>query len=167
MTVSTGAILKGFHDQAAAMGMPAVASDFSIEIEGYESLWIVTKQCPWPVLSVEGEIEVPGPLGSRHLVPQQANYSFQGPIAFKETRGGAVEAALMDIIQNREALFNAKIYEGTPDRYLRYKYIEDCFIQVDPVDRDQESRAELLLLSGTLFGHYFGDVVQGNSTDYR
>lgn len=167
MTVSTGAILKGFHDQAVALGEPVIASDFSIEITGHESLWLIAKQCPWPVLSPEGEIEVPGPLGSRMVKPQQVNYSFQGPITIKEYRGGIGESMLLSLISNSEARFNAKIYEGTPDRYLRYKPVYNCFIQVDPVDRDQESRAELLLLSGTLFGHFFGEIVNGNSTDYR
>ena len=170
MTVSSSAILKGHYDQVRAQGDTVVTADFALEIVGHEGLWLRAHQCPWPVLSPEGEIEIPAPLGTRLFQPQQANYAFQGPVSFLEVRSGAAEAMLVSMIENSadgSATFDAKIYEGTPQRYLRYKPIYNAFIQVDPVDRDWESRGEGLRLAGTMFYHYFGEIVGGNSTDYR
>ena len=73
---------------------------------------------------------------------------------------------LVDIITNG-GTFNAKIYEGTPSKYLRYKSIRDCFMKIDDTDRDWENRSQPLLFSGTMFYHYYGEVSEGNSTDYR
>ena len=51
--------------------------------------------------------------------------------------------------------------------YLRYKRIEECFLQIDDPDRDWENRSQVLTFSGTMFYHYYGEVVSGNSSDYR
>jgi hypothetical protein len=74
---------------------------------------------------------------------------------------------LINFITRDRGYFDAKVYEGTPQQYLRYKPIYKCFIQVDDPDRDWENRSQALLISGTVFYHYFGEVVEGNSKDYR
>jgi hypothetical protein len=53
------------------------------------------------------------------------------------------------------------------DYYLRVKRIVDCFVQVDDPDRDWENRAQVLMITGTVFYHYFGETGAGNSNDYR
>lgn len=166
MTVSTTNILKGHYDATRAAGDKAINSDFAFEIEGFESSWLLVKQAPWPELSVQGEIEVPSPLGGTLWQPQQAKVAMQGPISLFETQAGTADKMLVDLI-TRGAYFNAKIYEGTPQKYLRVKRIEQCFVQIDSPDRDWENRSQVLTFSGTLFYHYFGDVKAGNSTDYR
>lgn len=166
MTVSNASYLKGFYDQTKALGQKAINSDFTFEIEGFEQTYLLAKQCPWPDVSVQGEIEVPSPLGSMIYEPQQVRTAHQGQVSFLETVAGTVDQTLVDIIANG-GTFNAKIYEGTPERYLRYKRIVNAFIQIDNPDRDWENRTQVLMFSGTMFFHYFGEVEQGNSTDYR
>jgi hypothetical protein len=166
MTVSTGNILKQFHDTAKASGAKVINSDFWLEIEGFEHIGLLTKQCPDPVLSTAGEIEVPMPLGSGAWQQQQLKPNGQGAISFMETTAATIDRALFDLIVNG-GVFNAKIYEGTPEHYLRGKLVQDCFIQLDSPDRDWENRSQILTKTGTLFYHYFGEEVAGNSNDYR
>jgi len=166
MALSNASYLKQFHDTAKASGSKIISSDFSLEIEGFESNWILTKQCPWPELSTAGEIEVPGALGSASWEMQQAKVNQQGAISFMETTAGSIDQMLVGLIASG-GKFNAKIYEGTPTKFLRAKRIEDCFIQVDNPDRDWENRSQILIFSGTMFFHYFGESIPGNSNDYR
>lgn len=166
MTVSNENYLKGFSDATRALGRKAINSDFTLEIEGYEGLYLLGKQCPWPVITVGGEIEIPTPLGGTIWEAQQVKTAQQGAVNFLETVAGDIDQMMVDLIRNG-GYFSAKIYEGTPQKYIRYKRIEDCFIQMDPVDRDWENRSQPLSFTGTMFYHYYGDVVDGNSKDYR
>ncbi|MCK9394236.1 MAG: hypothetical protein M0Q44_01430 [Methylobacter sp.] len=166
MTLSIPAQLKGFHQTAKAIGAKAVSSDFALEIEGHEDSWMLIKQGPWAMLSTGGEIEVPMPLGAGMWQQQQAKVHQQSPVSLMETTVGSVDQLLVNLIASG-GYFNAKIYEGTPQKYLRAKPIIDCFIQVDNPDRDWENRSQLLLVSGTIFFHYYGETIPGNSNDYR
>lgn len=166
MTVSTGNYLKGFHDQAQALGAKAISSDFAFEIEGFEQYWLLCKQAPWPELSPTGEIEVANPLGATLWQPQQLKVAHQGQISLMETVAGSIDQMMVNLITSNAARFNAKIYEGTPTRYLRAKRIQDCFLQLDNPDRDWENRSQVLMFTGTLFYHYFGEVMAGNSSTY-
>lgn len=166
MTVSTAAYLKGHYDAARAIGAKAISSDFAFEIEGFEQNWLLCKQAPWPEISPAGEIEVPMPLGSTAWQPQQVKIAQQGQITLIETVAGNIDNMLIDII-TKGGTFNAKVYEGTPQKYLRVKRIVDCFMQVDNPDRDWENRSQVLTFAGTLFFHYFGENGSGNSGDYR
>ncbi|PKF35558.1 hypothetical protein [Acinetobacter proteolyticus] len=166
MTVSTGNYLKGFADSTRAMGRKRINSDFTFEIEGFEGMYLLAKQCPWPELSSGGEIEIPTPVGGAVWEAQQVKTNQQGAVAFMETVAGDVDQMLVDIIRNG-GYFNGKIYEGTPQKHICYKRITDCFIQMDPVDRDWENRSQVLTFAGTMFYHYYGEVVDGNSKDYR
>lgn len=166
MTTSNANYLKTFYDATKALGNKVVNSDFSLEIEGFEQNYLLAKQCPWPDVSVAGEIEVPSPLGATLFEPQQLKVAKQGQVSFMETVAGSVDQMLVDIIA-KGGTFNAWIYEGTPTKYLRRKRIVDCFIQVDDPDRDWENRSQVLMFSGTMFFHYFGETESGNSEDYR
>lgn len=166
MTTSNGNYLKTFHDQTRALGRKSINSDFSFEIEGFEGVWLLAKQCPFPTLSSAGEIEIPTPLGSTMWEAQQTKVAQQGAVSFLETVAGDIDQTLIAILANR-SYFNAKVYEGTPQRYVRYKRFENCFLQLEAVDRDWENRAQPMLFTGTLFYHYYGETVSGNSTDYR
>ena len=166
MTISNAAYLKQFHDTSKAQGAKVINSDFALEIAGFEQNWILTKQCPWPTISTAGEIEISGPLGSAEWEAQQAKTNMQGAISFYETTAGQIDQMLLNILV-AGGKFDAKIYEGTPQKFLRAKRIVDCFIQVDSPDRDWENRSQPLLVSGTLFFHYFGEIIPGNSSDYR
>ena len=83
-----------------------------------------------------------------------------------ETMTGNVDKLLLALIADG-GTFDAKIYEGTPQNYLNVKKIWDCFIQLDNADRNWDDRSQIVTLTGTLFGHYFGEQETGNSKDYR
>ena len=173
MTVSNAAYLKGFYDTTKALGAKVISSDFTFEIEGFEGNYLLCKQAPWPELSPAGEIEVPTPLGATMWQPQQLKVAQQGQISMFETIAGSIDQMLVNLITrggtyaSGGATFNAKIYEGTPTKFLRAKRIVDAFIQMDVPDRDWENRSQPLTFSGTLFYHYFGEIIAGNSGDYR
>ena len=162
MAVSTGNYLKGFYTKTRAMGDKAINSDMAFEIEGFESHWLLAKQAPWAELSTAGEIEVPTPLGAALWQPQQAKVNQQGSITLMETVAGDIDDLLLNILTN-QGLFNATIYEGVPTNYIRKKKYYDCFIQMDPIDRDWENRSQILIFTGTLFYHYFGDIEKGSA----
>lgn len=173
MTVSNAAYLKGFYDTTRALGAKVISSDFTFEIEGFEGNYLLCKQAPWPELSSAGEIEVPTPLGATAWQPQQLKVAQQGQISMFETVAGNIDQMLVGLITrggtyaSGGGTFNAKIYEGTPQKFLRAKRIVDAFIQMDVPDRDWENRSQPLTFSGTLFYHYFGEIIAGNSGDYR
>lgn len=166
MTVSNASYLKGFYDQTKVLGQKIISSDFAFEIEGFESMWLLCKQAPWPQLSSAGEIEIPTPLGATMWQAQQLKIAQQGQVAFEETTAGSIDAMLLRIITNG-GTFNATVYEGTPDKYLSAKKFSDCFIILDNPDRDWENRSQVLQFSGTLFFHFFGEIIAGNSKGYR
>lgn len=166
LTVSSTQILKSHYDATRAAGDKAINADFAFEIDGFEQHWLLVKQAPWPELSTQGEIEIPSPLGGTLWQQQQIKTALQGPISLFETTAGSVDRMMLDLIR-RGGYFDAKIYEGTPNKYLRAKRIVDCFIQLDTPDRDWENRSQVLTFSGTLFYHYFGEVISGTSTNYR
>ena len=166
MTVSNAAYLKQFHDVTKSMGAKVISSDFTFEIDGFEQTYLLCKQAPWAEVSPGGEIEIPGPLGSGAWQPQQAKTHQQGQIALMETVAGSVDNMLINLL-TRGGIFNARMYEGTPQKFLRAKRYVDCFIQMDNPDRDWENRSQILLFTGTLFFHYYGEVIAGNSSNYQ
>lgn len=161
MTVSTPAYLAQSYAQAKALGNKAVSSDAMFVIDGFEHTRLLIKQFPWPMLSPAGEIEVPGPSGSKSWQPQQIETAQQGQITIYETEKGHTEAALAAILATG-GTFNATVYEGTMESYSRACRIVDCFINTDNPDRDWENRSQVLTISGTMFFHYFGDTLPGN-----
>lgn len=166
MALNSGSFLKRFHDEAAAQGARAINSDATMVIRGFDSLWMNIKQFPWPVVSSQGEIEVPGPLGTIHYEPQQSRTAFQGPVTLAETVAGIMDKALVDLLA-KGGKFDAILYEGTPESHLRSKPIYSCFFVIDAVDRDFENRSQPLVFNGTVFFHYFGEVRAGNSFGYQ
>lgn len=161
MAILTGKQLGDLHAQVTAKTIKAINSDFVFEVEGYEHMWLLAKQVPWPTLSTTGEIEVPGPAGSATWQPQVAKKNLQGPITLMENKAGEVDKMLLELL-TKGGIFNARVYEGvSPTNYSRYKPLKDCFIQCDPVDRDWENKGQILQFSGTLFYHYTGEVVEG------
>lgn len=163
MAINSGSYLKSFYDKTVAQGAKVVSSDFTMQIEGFDDLYLLCKQAPWPELSPQGEIEIYTPLGGMAYQPQQVKVAQQGQVSFYETVAGSMDQALVDLIANG-GTFNAKIYEGTPDSYLRVKTIHDCFMQIDAPDRDWENRSQSLMFSGTMFFHYFGECEEGNGS---
>lgn len=163
MTISAQKFLHGVYSGTRALGDKAVSSDGSLEIEGYEGLWLLTKQFPYPVSSVGGEIEIAMPMGMNSVQPQQIKIAHQGQVMFYETTAGHISDALLNLLKTG-ARFNAKVYEGTPDSFIKAKRIVDCFMVIDDPDRDFENRSQALTIGGTIHYHYFGEEIVGNRT---
>ena len=166
MTVSNDRYLKTFYTATQNLGYKEISSDFSLELVGYEEMYLLCSQAPDPTLTSAGEIEVPSVLGSSRFQPQQVKVAQQGSITFMETMKGHVSSTLLSIIADG-GTFDATLYHGTPTSYLRKKQIWDCFLQLDNPDRNLDDRSQILKFSGTIFYHYFGEVSEGNSKDYR
>lgn len=156
MTVSNEAYLKSVFDSTVALGDKVVSSDAQFVIEGHENLSLLMKQFPWPILSSQGEIEVPGPAGSKTWQAQQIATAIQGPFSSFETAAGQIQDMLKAINDNG-GYFNARVYEGTPENPKRSARLKKCFLVLDQVDRDFENRAQLMMISGTIHYHYHGE----------
>jgi hypothetical protein len=156
-SVKSGDFLKGMYNSIKKLGNKAVSSDSVMIIDGFEDISLLIKQFPWPTLTPQGEIEVPTPLGGGLWQPQQVKVNQQGAIMIAETEDGIVADFLNELNANQGGIFDAKMYEGTPDEHTRLVRIQDCFFQMDNPDRDHENRSQILAYSGTLFFHYFGD----------
>ena len=143
------------------MGDKSVNSDAYFEIEGQDDLALLTKQFPFPTLGVTGEIEVASPMGAAMWQPQQLKVNQQGQISFYESVSGRVQKFLEDVVA-KGGLFQATVYEGTPDRFHRAYKLRDCFFQPDNPDRDWENRSQITMINGTLFFHFFGEKIPSN-----
>jgi len=163
MTVSNATYLKQLYETANAIGQKAISSDAMIEFTGFESMALTVQGFPWPVLSSGGEIPVPMPLGIEQNIPQQAKINQQGAVTIQETVVGSGANMLLQMIA-AGGRFNGKVYNGTTDQYRFYLNIVDCFLVCEPAERNWDARGSILTLSGTLFYHYFGEVVPGNIT---
>jgi hypothetical protein len=162
MSVTNADVLKGYYTGVRALGDKSINSDAWFEIVGFEKIGLLTKQFPWPVLSSLGEIEIPGPNGLVMGQAQQLKTFHQGSISFSETVTGMMHSFTRDVITKNGGVFDANVYEGTPDRFYRGVKIRQCFLQLDNVDRDWENRSQVTMLNGTLFFHFFGEVIPGN-----
>ncbi|NDI85061.1 hypothetical protein [Undibacterium crateris] len=161
MTISALNLLKGTYGSIRAMGDKVISSDGALEIEGFEDMWMLTKQFPWPVMSSGGEIEIPMPMGMNSTQPQQTKIYHQGAITLFETTANHVSAMMLSQLRSG-ARFNAKVYEGVPESFIRAKRIVDCFLVLDNPDRDWENRSQVMTITGTIHFHYFGDDIPGN-----
>lgn len=163
MTISSNDVLRGYYNAKQAVGAPSINSDAWFEIEGHEDLALNTKQFPWPTVGTFGEIEVPSPMGGMYYEGQQLKTAQQGPITFSETVTGRVMRFMNDIVATG-GKFNANVYEGTPDRFVRGYKLVGCFFVPDQTDRDWENRSQITLINGTLFFNYFGQTLAPNAT---
>lgn len=143
-----------------ALGAKLNAGDATFEPMGFAGIYLLVKQFPHPKISGGAEIEVPFAGGGKYFDQQPMDTSFQGQITFLETEAGTVQAFAREVLL-AGGFFDAKIYEGTPLFYSRAYLLERCFFKLDPSDRDWENRGQVLQLSGTLFGNYFGKEFPG------
>jgi hypothetical protein len=156
VTISSAAYLKSAFDATTALGDKAVSSDATFEIVGYEGMSLLVKSFPWPVLSPQGEIEVPMPLGQARNQPQQIKTHFSGSVTMMETVNGTINDTLLSLLKTG-AYFDAHAYEGTAANYTRKLPLYKCFFVIDPAERDWENRSQVLMLTGQLYANYFGD----------
>lgn len=161
MAINSAAYHQDNFRLTLALGDKLNAGDATFSPEGFEGLYLLVKQFPHPSISSGAEIEVPQAGGGKYWDQQPIETAFQGQITFLETSAGSVKQFARDVLASG-GYFNVRIYEGTPDRHLRSYKLERCFFKLDPSDRDWENRSQVLQLSGTLFGSYFGVETPGN-----
>lgn len=156
MSVSQPDYLNSLFQTSIAMGEKAINSDAYFEIVGHEEKSLMIKQFPWPVMSVGEAIEVAMPMGINSARPSQYKAYQQGAVTFYETKAGTANELFRDLI-SKGGVFEAYVYEGTPENYTRRCRIRQCFVVMDNPDRDWENRTQILMVSGTLHFHYFGE----------
>lgn len=160
MSVSKPDYLRALYNAKSAAGQPSINSDATLQIVGYESILLQTKQFPWPVIGPSGEIEQAGPMGITTVLPAQLKIAQQGAITFTETSNGTIHAFMSNVARNR-AVFDANAFEGTPDYFVRGYRLRDCFFVPDQADRDWENKMQLTQITGTLHFHFFDESIPG------
>jgi hypothetical protein len=162
MAVSNAGLLKDIHSKTGALAPKAIASDFMAVIKGFENHKFLIRQIPWPVLATGEAMEVPGPLGLVEWQPTQAKTHQQGALVLMETVDGMVDNMLIALLL-QGGTFEMTAYEGTDEVFTRAKRYHKCSLSAEPVDRDWESRQQPMQINGTLFYHYYGDDIDGNT----
>jgi len=145
-----------------ALGDPLIAADAVLVPSGFEAVHCLIKNFAMPVVSSAGEIEHALPAGGMGYKQQPLRCSFTSAVQIKETSTFAAQTFIRDVI-NAGGYFDARIYEGTLEKYLRTYRLRSCFLTLEPAERDWENRGMLLYYSGSIFGHYFGETEPGNT----
>jgi len=144
-----------------ALGEKLNAGDMAFEPVGFNGMYLLIKQFPYPFVAGGEAIEVPEPGGSVGWQQAPLKTAFQGPFAMQETVAGTSRQFFSDVLA-AGGYFDAKIYEGTPGRNTASYLIEQAFVSMDAPDVDWENRLTLLLLSGTISYRFFGKRIAGN-----
>jgi hypothetical protein len=157
MSVSPADLLAKNYKTAQALGQKEAQCDAYFEIEGYENLKFLAKTFPRPVLASAGTLESYLPNGVKVQQPQQLQVAQTHEVSFYVTRGGQVEKAL-NALNNSGGIFQAIVHLGQVDKPYASYPLTDCFIaEISPLDQDIEGVGQHVMMSGTLYYHYFGE----------
>lgn len=157
MSVSPADLLAKTYKTAQALGKKEAQCDAYFEIEGFENLRFLAKTFPRPVLASTGTIESYLPMGIKTQQPQQLQTAQSHEVSFYCTDNGAVEKALMEL-NNNGAIFQATVHLGQVDNPYASYPLENCFLaEISPLDQDTEGLGQHVMMSGTLYYHYFGE----------
>jgi hypothetical protein len=154
---------KNNFNIALALGAKRNAGDAMLAPEGFGGIAWLVKQFPHPNISGGMGIEVPLPGGGGYYEQAPMDTKFEGAVSFLETDAASVKAFLAQVVAGT-GFFDARIYEGTIDRHFRSYLLRRCFIKLDVTDRDIENKQQVLMLSGTMYGQFFGEEQIGNLT---
>jgi hypothetical protein len=146
---------------ANALGAPLIAADAMLVPLGFEDVSLLIKNFSQPVISGGDEIQITYPGGGKGWAQSPIDTSYQSPFQIKETEGFRAQGFFSDVLA-AGGYFDARIYEGTTERFLRTYMLRKCFIKLEPTERDAENRNMIVIYNGTLFGHYFGETEPGN-----
>lgn len=147
--------------QALSLGDNLISADATFVPQGFESARFVVKQFPDPKVSGGTEIEVAHAGGGSIYRQAPFDAKFTGGFMMYENVAGTAQRFVEDVMA-RGGYFDARIYEGTPERNYSSKLVVQCFVRLDPTDRDWENRQQVVMISGTIFGHYYGQTFRGN-----
>lgn len=163
MAVNEAAYHENNFRLTQALGSKLNAGNMSFAPIGFDGLYLLIKQFPYPILSGGEGIETPEAGGGIGFEQAPIKTHFQGPIAMQETVAGTARQFLNDVIL-AGGFFDARIYEeGTPERHTASYVIERAFIQLDAPDIDWENKMQVLMLNGTIFYRFFGRRDPGNA----
>jgi len=157
MSVSPADLLAKNYKAAQALGQKEAQCDAYFEIEGFENLKFLAKTFPRPILASAGVIESYTPNGVKVQQPQPLQVAQSHEVSFYATKGGAVEKALMQL-NNNGGTFQATVHLGQVDNPYASYQLTDCFLaEISPLDQDVEGVGQHVMISGTLYYHYFGE----------
>lgn len=157
MSVLPADLLAKNYKTAKALGQKEVQCDAYFEIEGHEELKFLAKTFPRPVLASAGVIESYLPNGIKIGQPQQLLTLQSHEVSFYCTKGGATEKAI-NSLNNSGGIFQSTVHLGQVDNPYASYPLTDCFIaEISPLDHDVEGVGQLVIMSGTLYYHYFGE----------
>lgn len=157
MSVSPADLLAKNYKTAQALGQKEAQCDAYFEIEGYENLKFLAKTFPRPVLASAGTLESYLPNGVKVQQPQQLQVAQTHEVSFYVTKGSQVEKAL-NALNNSGGIFQATVHLGQVDKPYASYPLTDCFIaEISPLDQDIEGVGQHVMMSGTLYYHYFGE----------
>ena len=157
MSVSPADLLAKNYKTAQALGNKEVQCDAYFEIEGFEELKFLAKTFPRPVLASAGVIESYLTGGIKTQSPQQLQVAQTHEVSFYVTRGGQVEKALNQL-NNSGGIFQATVHLGQVDSPYASYPLTNCFLaEISPLDQDVEGVSQHVMMSGTLYYHYFGE----------
>lgn len=161
MPINPASYHEGQFRLTQGLGAKLNAGDMTFEPVGFAGLYLLVSQFPYPFLSGGQAIEVPEAGGGTSLEQAPLKTDFQGPFSMHETVAGSARKFFEDVIQ-AGGYFDARIYEGTPERHTSSYLIERAFVQIDPVDVDWENKMQVLRLTGTVNYRFFGKRYAGN-----
>lgn len=107
MSINSPSYLKGFYDATRSMGKQPISS---LEIVGYETIWLRTPQFPNPTLSTTGAIEIPTPLGATASQPQQLKAHQRGQITLMEITHGHVNDLMLRPLTGGTEVYRQDIF---------------------------------------------------------
>lgn len=172
MAVSSASLIKEFHDQTRLTGDKRVSADYSLQIvdtdatsSALQGAWLYCQNQFWPQLTPGEGIEVPTPLGAAMWQPSQVKFHQQAQVTFQETAAGTIQRMFEDLLAcapgagRPRGRFAARVYYGTPDRYIQYAEIEHCFLTAEPIETGWENRTQIVTIPATIYYHFYGKVV--------
>lgn len=163
MAVSKVGMLKQYHETSAAIAKKIIASDYTLEISGYEANYLLCSTFPVPILKIGEAIEIPSVAGTKVYQAGQVVTNYQGSVSFEETEAGTIRK-MYGLIMANGGTFDGKVYHGTPDNFVSSYKIYNCSLSLDMPDADWESNTQILKFTGTIFFQYYGEDAQGNTS---
>lgn len=153
------------YQATKARGETALASEYTMVIDGAEDMTYQIKQFPVPIVAPEDVVEASLNGGIKTFVPQTPRMDFRGTIAFEETANAQVRQ-LIEKYQSERSVrhrprFNATIYHGTQSDYAqKWRIIDAVLFGFDPFDADRENRGAVTIITGQIAYMYFGDELE-------
>lgn len=150
------------YQTAKAMGAAMLACNAMLVPEARPDLALLIKSFPRFISTLNDPAEVNYAGGLQSSVPSVPKTLHEGAISVIETdTGKGMEfAEWITLVGETDFL----LYDGRIDRAMRVHRYYGCKVTLDVGEIDSESRSQILMMNGTLKGHYFGKVAELGKT---